>query len=182
MSPSILCANYRILCFPWPVRKQSSTSKHLSWQTQDLPHSLMKCSFTRCALRTRIRAPRQLQSMRGSLLVNARWYLLTHPTTPETNKHSPQSPKPTPTRTKVFGKVHSPAEITATSLTPRAMMITAVLLISIRSTARPAKGSWPVLVELFLATVELRFEFLLHLVQLFYNDVAPSELIAKLRD
>lgn len=62
------------------------------------------------------------------------------------------------------------------------MMITAVLLISIRSTARPAKGSWPVLVELFLATVELRFEFLLHLVRLFYNDVAPSELIAKLRD
>ena len=92
-----------------------------------------------------------------------RYLLLTHPRKTKAYKHLLRHPQPQFTRNKKWS-VRLPAEITATSLTSTAVMVTAEFLIPLGPTARPAKGLWPVLVQLFLATVEFRFEFLLHLV------------------
>ena len=92
-----------------------------------------------------------------------RYLLLTNPRKTKAYKHLLRHPQPQFTRNKKWS-VRSPAEITATSLTSTAVMVTAEFLIALGPTARPAKGLWPVLVQLSLATVEFRFEFLLHLV------------------
>ena len=66
-----------------------------------------------------------------------------------------------------------PAKITSTSPRPRPMMITPILHLPIRTTARPPKPLRPVLVKLLLVPPVLRLEFSPEVVGFFGDAVAP---------